>query len=115
MFRAEIHQLIYGVLLKMEGRLAGQWAEEARSLFTKGSVPKRLIVDLSEVSYVDSAGEEVLNWFHSIGAEFTAKSIYAASICERLGLPLKRKLIGSSPEGFRGSFFISSFEKTRTT
>ena len=40
MFRAEIHELEDGPTLKMEGRLVGQWAEQAKSLVTMNSVPK---------------------------------------------------------------------------
>ena len=54
MFRAEIRQLTIGPTLKMEGRLIGEWAEQAKSLITKDSVPKGLIVDLTDVTYVDS-------------------------------------------------------------
>jgi len=87
MFRAEIHQLENGPILKMEGRLVGDWAEQAKSLVMRDSVPKRLMIDLTEVTYVDSVGDRVLKWFESIGAKFIAKGIYAAGICERLQLP----------------------------
>lgn len=87
MFRAEIRELDNGPTLKMEGRLVGDWAEQAKSLVTRDSVPKRLMIDLSEVTYVDSVGDRVLKWFESVGAKFIAKGIYAAGICERLQLP----------------------------
>ena len=87
MFRAEIRQLENGPTLKMEGRLVGDWAEQAKSLVTKDFVPKGLMIDLTEVTYVDSVGDRVLKWFESIGAKFVAKGIYAAGICERLQLP----------------------------
>ena len=87
MFRAEIRELDNGPTLKMEGRLVGDWAEQAKSLVTKDFVPKRLMIDLTEVTYVDSVGDRVLKWFESIGAKFIAKGIYAAGICERLQLP----------------------------
>lgn len=88
MFRAQICQLANGPTLKMEGRLVGDWAEQAKSLVIKDSVPKRLMVDLTEVTYVDSVGDQVLKWLESIGAIFIAKGIYAAGTCERLQLPL---------------------------
>ena len=91
MFRAQIIQLANGPTLKMEGNLVGQWAEEARSLLTSGPVPKGLVVDLTDVSYVDSVGEKVLTWLASVGASFMAKAVYAASLCERLQLPVHRK------------------------
>ena len=90
MFRAQMNQLANGPTLKMEGSLVGQWAEEAKSLLTNGPVPQGLVVDLTDVSYVDTVGEEVLTWFASVGASFMAKAVYAASLCERLQLPVHR-------------------------
>ena len=91
MFRAQLNQLVSGPTLKMEGSLVGDWAQEAKSLLTNGPVPKGLIVDLTEVSYIDSVGEQVLSWLASVGASFMAKAVYAASVCERLQLPLHGK------------------------
>jgi len=91
MFRAEIQWLASGPTLKMEGRLVADWAEQARSLITKDVVPKGLIVDLTDVSYVDSAGEQFLKWLASIGAAFVAGSVYAFTVCDRLRLsPIPR-------------------------
>ena len=91
MFRAEILWLANGPTLKMEGRLIGEWAEQARSLVTIDVVPKGLIVDLTEVSYIDSAGERLLSWLGSVGAVFVASGVYAPALCERLGLsPVRR-------------------------
>lgn len=92
MFRAEIYWAADGPSLKMEGRLIGAWAEQARSLVTKAVIPKGLIVDLSDVSYVDQVGEELLNWLGSIGAKFVATNVYAAGVCERLHLPILERL-----------------------
>jgi len=77
----------------MEGRLVGDWAEQARPLLTEGVVPKGLIVDLTEVTYVDSVGEQLLNWLSSVSAEFVAENIYAG-VCERLHLPFLNKVPG---------------------
>jgi hypothetical protein len=54
MFRAEIMWLANGLTLKMEGRLVAEWAKQARCLVTADVVPKGLIVDLTEVHYIDS-------------------------------------------------------------
>jgi hypothetical protein len=86
MFRAEIQWLAEGPTLKMAGKLVGEWAEEARSLVTTDVVPNGLIVDLTDVSYIDSAGQRLLIWLGSVGAVFLARNVYAAAICERLGL-----------------------------
>jgi hypothetical protein len=88
MLRAEIRWLKNGPILKMVGSLVGHWAAQARSLVTENIIPKGLIVDLTEVSFVDCVGEQLLKWLASVGAEFVARSIYALDLCERLDLPL---------------------------
>jgi ABC-type transporter Mla MlaB component len=88
MFAAEIRWLASGPTLKMKGTLNRDWAAQARSLVTKAVIPAGLIVDLTEVSYIDTAGEDLLKWLASMGAEFAADNIYAVNVCERLHLPL---------------------------
>jgi hypothetical protein len=88
MLRAEIRWMKNGPTLKMVGSLVGEWAEQARSLVTEDIIPKGLIVDLTEISFVDCVGEQLLKWLGSLGAEFVARSIYALDLCERLDLPL---------------------------
>lgn len=96
MFRAEILQIANVPTLKLEGRLVGEWAEQAKGLVVKASVPKGIVVDLTDVSYVDSVGEQVLTWLGSVGAVFIAKAVYVASVCERLRLPLQGEPADSS-------------------
>ena len=86
MFRAEIQWLASGPTLKLEGKLVADWAEQARCLVTKDILPEGLIVDLTEVSYIDSVGEQLLKWLASVGAVFVAGSVYAFAICDRLRL-----------------------------
>ena len=97
MFRAELKQLVEGSILKMEGRLVSDWANEAKSLLAHGPIPRRLTVDLTEVSYVDGAGEQVLTWLSSVGARFLAKGVYSSALCKRLKLPLLNKTTRTSP------------------
>ena len=47
----------------------------------------QLVVDLTEVTAVDSVGEEALSFFGRLGAEFIADNDYARYICEQLNLP----------------------------
>lgn len=88
MFRAEIRHLANGPILKMEGRLVGEWAKEARALVTNHENLKRLVVDLTELCYIDSLGEQFIAWLGSLGAEFVAENTYAMAVVERLRLPL---------------------------
>ena len=96
MFRAEIQWLASGPTLKLEGKLVADWAEQARGVVTKDVLPKDLIVDLTEVSYVDSVGEQLLQWLASVGAVFIAGSVYAFAICDRLRLPRSQRITGRS-------------------
>ncbi len=92
MFRAEIQWLASGPTLKLEGRLVADWAEQARCLATKDVLPKGLIVDLTEVSYVDPAGEQLLKWLASVGAVFVPGSVYGFAISDRLRLPAMQRI-----------------------
>jgi hypothetical protein len=90
-FRAEIQSLASGPTLKLEGKLVADWAEQARCLVTTDVLPKGLIVDLTEVSYIDSVGEQLLKWLASVGALFVAGNVYAIAVCDRLCLlPMQR-------------------------
>ena len=90
MLRVEIHDAANAVVMKLEGRLIGEYAEYARSLVTRCKTDMRLVVDLAEVTAVDAIGEEVLSFFGQLGAEFIADNVYARYLCERLHLPLGR-------------------------
>ena len=92
MFRAEIQWLASGPILKLEGKLVADWADQARCLVTKDVLPKGLIVDLTEVSYIDSVGEQLLKWLASVGALFVAGSIYAIAVCDQLRLPPMQRI-----------------------
>ena len=49
-----------------------------------------LVVDLTEITFIDAVGEEVLSFLGSFGAEFVATTSYTLDVCERLQLPLAR-------------------------
>jgi hypothetical protein len=52
-------------------------------------VSNDLLVDVSEVTYVDSVGEQLLPWLRDLQAKFAAETCYARGVCERLQLNLK--------------------------
>jgi hypothetical protein len=91
MLKAEVQKSSNDTKLLLQGRLTGLWADSVMSLVKPCSSSSRLLVDLTEVTYVDAAGEEVLTWLASIGAEFAAENCYSRDICERLLLPLGQR------------------------
>ena len=85
----------------LEGRFTGDDAEHARMLITRCPVGIKLIVDLTEVMFIDDTGEEVLSFLGRLGAEFVAPNSYSLDLCERLNLPVAPN--GISPENALGS------------
>ena len=88
MLRVEILDSADTLNLRLEGRFTGEDAEQTRLLMTRCRNGVRVIVDLTDVVFVDSIGEEVLSLFARFGAEFVAPTSYALDVCERLHLPL---------------------------
>jgi hypothetical protein len=93
MFRVEMHHRANASVMKIEGQLSGNYAEHARTLMTDGNTELPLVVDLTDVTFVDSVGEEVLSLFGRLGAEFIADNPYLRDVCERLNLPLARAAV----------------------
>ena len=90
MLRIETLDSSLGVRLKFEGRFAGDDAQNTRALLTRCPNGMALVVDLTEVTFVDSVGEEVLSFFGQFGAQFIAETSYALDVCERLDLRIGR-------------------------
>ena len=90
MLRVEVHNSANSLSLKLEGRFTGDDAESTRTLITRCREGMRLVVDLTDVIFIDSVGEEVLSFFGRSGAEFAASTSYTLDVCERLDLLLAR-------------------------
>jgi hypothetical protein len=90
MLRVEIQGSPDTLILRLEGRFTGDDAEHTRSLVTQCLAGVKLVVDLTEVTFIDSVGEEVLSFFGRFGAEFVAQTSYTLDICERLYLRVAR-------------------------
>jgi hypothetical protein len=85
--------LLESGLLRMSGRLAEGCREEVETFVGSHKTVPNMVVDLSEVTYIDWAGEEVLCWLGQRGVRFAANSSYPLHICERLHL----RMADSSP------------------
>lgn len=77
--------------LHLEGRLTGPWVMELESCWKaiqSAAVGQPLIVDLRDVDFVDSAGEQLLYAMHRQGARLVAASpMMAHLVGEIAGLP----------------------------
>ena len=94
MFRVEIRDSADTLIVRLEGRFTGDDAEQTRALAARFATRGKFLVDLTEVVFVDAAGEEVLSFLGRLGAEFVAPNSYVLDVCERLNLPVA--LNGSS-------------------
>ena len=90
MLRVEMNNSDHTVILKLEGRLTGEGADHVRNFVTRCPTHMKLMIDLTDVTFIDSVGEEVLSLFRRFGAEFLAETSYSLDICERLQLSLAR-------------------------
>ena len=91
MVRVEFHDKDNVTTVRIEGRFAGRFAEDARNLIARKKVAGKLVVDLSELTWADSIGEDVLAWLGTIGCKFVAGNAYSSFVCENLGLPIFRE------------------------
>jgi hypothetical protein len=96
MFRID---LMDTAILRMSGRMAEGCREEVESVLGERRELSHTIVDLSEVTYIDRTGEELLSWLDRCGARFLADSSYVSHICERLHLKMSRLPIASGHWG----------------
>jgi anti-anti-sigma factor len=87
MLRAEMQDSEKGLVIRLEGRFAGEHAEQVRMLVTRRNIERRLVIDLTEVTFIDSAGEATLSFFSRLGAKFVAEDVYVLDVCRRLNLP----------------------------
>ena len=91
MLRVETQQLDGSLLCRLEGRFTGEGAEQVRTLVTRCDSGLGLVVDLTEMMFVDGIGEQVLSFAKKLGAQFIADTAYSRDVCERLDLPMLRK------------------------
>ena len=88
MLRIETQELDGAFVCRLEGRFTGDGAEQVRTLVTRCGDKLELVVDLTEVMFIDAVGENVLSFMRKLGAEFVAETAYSHDVCERLQLPL---------------------------
>jgi len=105
MLRVQTQESDGALVCRLEGRFTGKGAEEVRTLVTRCDSNLELVVDLTEVLFIDATGEAVLLFIKRLGAEFVAETSYSRDICDRLQIPLvgKRKSNTLTPENSNGN------------
>lgn len=78
MFRVFYTDTTQGQRWTLCGRLAGQWVDEMRSYWRyvrERAKCAHAVVDLSDVTFVDEAGESLLAEMQSAGSEFVVSGV----------------------------------------
>jgi len=74
--------------MKLEGRIAGPWAEELGRVWVKTAprlASRKLVLDLSSVTYADADGTELLGKIYSqTRAEVLAETLWTRSLAEQI-------------------------------
>jgi hypothetical protein len=88
MLRVEFQDVGNTVTMRLEGRFVGPFAKDTRDLLTRSKIPLRLVVNLSEVTFVDAVGEEMLSWLARRGGNLLQRTAIPstsanACICRR--------------------------------
>ena len=91
MLRVQTQESDNALICRLEGRFTGKEAEEVRTLVTRCDSNLELVVDLTDMLFVDAIGEEVLLLANRLGARFLAETSYSRDVCERLQLPVIAK------------------------
>jgi anti-anti-sigma regulatory factor len=68
--------------LKLEGRVAGPWVDELARLTRAHSEGRRLVLDVTDVSFADEAGIRLLQELADHKAELRGASMFLASLME---------------------------------
>ena len=91
MLRADMRVSENDVVLRLEGRFTGEDAEHVRMLVTRSNIERGLVLDLTEVTFIDAVGEATLSFLKRLGAKFVAEDAYILDMCKQLDLPLRSR------------------------
>jgi anti-anti-sigma regulatory factor len=72
---------------KLAGALAGDWASELERCWreaAESSAPRQVVIDLTEVAFVDDTGKALLTLMAEAGAELIAHDILMKSIVDEI-------------------------------
>jgi len=72
---------------KLEGKLASCWVDVLEQCWRQAAAEyagKRIVVDLSALTYVDGRGTELLGRMYRDGADFQARTCLAKGIVEEI-------------------------------
>ncbi len=75
-----------GIVVKLEGRLAGSWVREAERVWRSVVSPRiPVAVDLTDMTYADADGRRLLETMHCRGSRLTATTCLTKALVAEIG------------------------------
>ena len=88
MLKITTHTDARSTTFELEGRLAGPWVDELKGCWERAAGSQgRVLVDLTEVTFIDSDGKALLARMHREGAELKAAGCLTRCIVEEITRP----------------------------
>jgi len=87
MLRITVHNDIGATRIKIEGRLLGAWVRELEECWRQATAiqpPPRILVELTDVSFVDEEGGELLKQMAAAGVELVAMDVLMKALVEEI-------------------------------
>lgn len=88
MLKITFHDTDEAVELRLDGRVAGPWAEELGRVWVETApqlTQKKLIIDLHNVTYADAVGKQVLRKiYHQTHAELVTNTPWTQFLAEEV-------------------------------
>lgn len=96
MLRMDLTQTEETTTIHVEGRIVGNWVDELRRVCVEQlGGPKHLVLDLSEVAFIDEYGVETLNNLTRNRVEVIGGSLFLTEYIEKTSgsfqLPVRKK------------------------
>jgi hypothetical protein len=87
MLRITVNNDVGVTRIKIEGRLMGAWVRELEDCWRQATTvqpPPRILVELTDVSFVDGEGEALLKLMAATGVELIAMDMLMKALVEEI-------------------------------
>lgn len=105
MLRISTGEDIEAMIFRLEGELSGDWVAELNNCWRSAIAlepPKYVRVDLTEVTFIDAAGKDLLALMYRHGAKFVARDVLTKGVVEEIERDYERPVVCSAePRSFK--------------
>lgn len=92
------------MIFRLEGELSGNWVTELKNCWRSATAiesPPDIRVDLTEVTFIDAAGKDLLALMYRHGAKFVAVDVLTKGVVEEIEQVYSKPIICSTePRSF---------------